>query len=89
MIGNLFVIDIPGFGYILKTAFREDFFRQFPDNAILFQTSDIFMDFFRYRRRKHPRIRPRIGRQLFFIKLLCDTERLVRTDLEEFGTVIL
>ena len=47
------------------------------------------MDLLCHCRRKHSGICSRIGDQLLLIKLLHNAQRLIRTDLEHFGTFIL
>ena len=89
MVGDLLIIDIARGG---------DLFIGFPGQNLLHETArivksrksaDIFIDFLGHCRGKDSGIGSRVSHQLFFVELLDDFQRLVRTDFQISGTLIL
>ena len=89
MVRDLLVIDIPGLCQILITAEGKDILQIGRRRLIFGKPVQVAADLLCHCCGKDPGVRPGISHQLFLVEFLDDPERLIRTDLKAFGTVIL
>ena len=87
MVGNLGIIRILRVRNVPAAAFLHDALHIRSHRRKIFQSADIFSDFFCHCRGEHTCIRSRIGGKLLLIQILRHLQRLIRTDLKTLGTL--
>ena len=89
MVSDFIVVCVLCLCNICMEFFRQDMVRKALCRRISFEFVQIFVDLFCDGCRQYSCVRSRICRELFFIQVLRDLQRLIRADLEAFGALSL
>ena len=89
MVGDLFIVGIPGLSNTFKGPGGQDLCGKLLTGFKPGQALEIAMDFLCHSGRKHSGICSRIRDQFFLVKFLHRLQCLIRADFKHSGTVIL